>query len=84
MKNGMENDVKNGCCEHPGNGMIEKWSKNAFFSSGTVPKRAKMIIFQFPFCTSRGRVPSFNHFSIIPSFILKYNGIKMKWKMSEK
>jgi hypothetical protein len=35
----MENDVKNGYCEHPGKGNLEKWSKNAFFSLGTVPKQ---------------------------------------------
>jgi hypothetical protein len=33
----MENDVKNGYCEQLGK--IEKWSKNAFFSPGTGPKR---------------------------------------------
>jgi len=35
----MENDVKNGYREHPGKGISEKWSKNAFFSPGTGPKR---------------------------------------------
>jgi hypothetical protein len=68
-KNGMENDVKIGYREHPGNGIIEKWSKNAFFSPGTVPKRAKMIIFRFPFCKSEGRVPfSIFFFSFSVSF----------------
>jgi len=38
-KNGTENDVKNGYREHPGKGISEKWSKNAFFSPGTGPKR---------------------------------------------
>ena len=34
-----ENDAKNGYREHPGKEILEKWSKNAFFPSGTVPKR---------------------------------------------
>jgi hypothetical protein len=38
-KNGTENDVKNSYRETPGKGNLEKWSKNAFFSPGTVPKR---------------------------------------------
>ena len=80
----MENGMENGYCKHPGNRIIEKWSKNPFFSPGTVPKRAKMIIFQFPFGKSKGRVPFCNHFSFILGFILEHNGIKMKWKMSEK
>jgi len=36
---GMKNDVKNGYREHPGKEIFEKWSKNAFFPSGTPPKR---------------------------------------------
>jgi hypothetical protein len=35
----MENDAKNGYREHPGKGILEKWSKNAFFLPGTGPKR---------------------------------------------
>ena len=38
-ENDVENDVKNGYHEHPGKEILEKWSKNAFFPSGTVPKR---------------------------------------------
>ena len=38
-KNGMENDVKNSYRETPGKRKLEKWSKNAIFSSGTLPKR---------------------------------------------
>jgi hypothetical protein len=38
MKNGMKNDIKNGYCEHPGKEILEKWSKNAFSPSGTLPK----------------------------------------------
>ena len=35
----VENDAKNGYHENPGKEILEKWSKNAFFPSGTVPKR---------------------------------------------
>ena len=38
-ENDVENDAKNGYREHPGKEILEKWSKNAFFPSGTVPKR---------------------------------------------
>jgi len=38
-KNDVKNDVKNGYREHPGKEILEKWSKNAFFPSGTLPKR---------------------------------------------
>ena len=38
-ENDVENDAKNGYREHPGKEILEKWSKNAFFLSGTVPKR---------------------------------------------
>jgi len=38
-ENGMKNDVKNGYREHPGMEIFKKWSKNAFFPSGTLPKR---------------------------------------------
>jgi hypothetical protein len=39
MKNDAKNDVKNGYREHPGKEILEKWSKNAFFPPGTLPKR---------------------------------------------
>ena len=35
----MKNDVKNGYRETPGTEIIEKWSKNAFLPSGTLPKK---------------------------------------------
>ena len=84
IKNGMKNDVKNGYREHPGKGILEKWSKNAFFTSGTLPKRSKMIIFRVHFCKSEVRVPFFIHFSFILSFNFEKNGDKMKQKMMEK
>ena len=56
-KNGLQNDVKNVYREHPGMENLEKWWENAFFSPGTVPKRWKMIIFQFTFCKIEVRVP---------------------------
>ena len=56
-KNGMQNDVKNVYHEHSGKENLEKWWENAFFSPGTVPKRWKMIIFQFTFCKIEVRVP---------------------------
>jgi hypothetical protein len=31
--------VKNAYCEPPGKENLEKWSINAFFPSGTLPKR---------------------------------------------
>ena len=39
IKNDAKNDVKNGYREHPGKENLEKWSKNAFFPPGTLPKR---------------------------------------------
>ena len=39
IKNDVKNDVKNGYHEHPGKENLEKWSKNAFFPPGTLPKR---------------------------------------------
>ena len=80
---GMKNDVKNGYCEHPRKEILEKWSKNAFFPSGTLPKRWKMIIFWVYFCKSEVRVPFCINFSFILSFKYEKNGNKMNWKMVE-
>ena len=52
-KNGMENDVKNGYCETPGKWILGKWSKNAFFSPGTLPKNEKCSFFGFIFAKAR-------------------------------
>jgi hypothetical protein len=39
IKKDVKNDVKNGNHERSGKGILEKWSKNAFFPPGTLPKR---------------------------------------------
>ena len=87
-KNGMKNDVKNGYRETPGMEIIEKWSKNAFFPSGTLPKKMKMIVFRVRFCKSEVRVPFYIHFSFILSFNFekkwKQNEMENDWKMIEK
>ena len=74
----MKNDVKNGYRETPGMEIIEKWSKNAFFPSGTLPKKMKMIVFRVHFCKSEVRVPFYIHFS----FILSFN-FEKKWEQNE-
>ena len=89
----MKNGVKNGYREHPGKEILEKWSKNAFFPSGTLPKRWKMIIFRVYFCKSKVRVPfcitviflSFS-VSILRKMETKWNGkwLKNNWKMDQK
>ena len=88
---GIKNDVKNGYHEHPGKEILEKWGKNAFFPSGTLPKRWTMIIFQVYFCKSEVRVPFCINFSFILSFNFekmetKWNGkwLKNDWKMDQK
>ena len=84
----MKNDVKNGYRETPGTEIIEKWSKNAFFPSGTLLKKMKMIVFRVHFCKSEVRVPFYIHFSFILSFNFekKWKQIEMEndWKMIEK
>ena len=84
LKMEWKNDVKNSYHETLRKGNLEKWSKNAFFSLGTLPKSWKMIIFRVHFCKSEVRVPFFIH----SSFNFEKNGNKMKWKndvkMSEK
>ena len=74
----MKNDVKNDYRETPRMEIIEKWSKNAIFPSGTLPKKMKMIVFRVHFCKSEVRVPFYIHFSFILTFNFepKWNG---KW-----
>ena len=93
--NDVKNDVKNGYHEHPGKEILEKWSKNAFFPLGTLPKRWKMIIFWVYFCKSKINVPfcinisfilSFNFESTLGKMERKRNGkwLKNDWKMDQK
>ena len=81
----MENDVKNSYREIPGKGILGKWSKNAFFSPGTLPKKMKNVHFSGPFF-AKARL-GFHFLFIFLSFsvsILRKMETKWNVKMSEK
>ena len=86
--------MKNVYCEHPRKENLEKWSENAFFSPGTVPKRWKWPFLGSLFVKARlgfhfwkMNISNFIFYFIL-SFNSKKNGTKkesrMKWKMNEK
>ena len=90
-KNGMENDVENGYCEHPGMGILEKWSKFAFFCQAQGQKDEKWSFFSSLFAKARlGFHFAINFLSFSVSILrkmeTKWNGkwFKNEWKMDWK